>query len=255
MKYNGIDPTKLHHGISIAKEIPPGAPTSQLETLSGSTGEIIAGRTIKSEEYTVRINIAAKSRQEAWNIRSILAEWACPMDEVTHPLNPTHWPRRAYDAIFKEISPPEFTFGFATIDVTFTIPRPIAYDAATRTASKADADGSGVTLSVNVMGSSYIRPALRMTAKAGNRMEVGAESKILFAVNYDFAAGDVVEVQMDPPAVWITHAGGEKTAADQHVDYTVTDLNAFCRVLMPGMRKITSGQASRITATWRDEYL
>lgn len=255
MKYNGIDPTKLHRGISIAKEIPPGTIDSQLETLNGSSGEIIAGRTPRTSEYIVRINIAGVTRAQAWDIRAILAAWACPMEEVTHELIPSHWPRRAYDAIFKEISPPEFVFGKAVVDVVFTVPRAVAHDLALRYSRKTDSDGSGVKLGMNVLGTSYIRPTITIKTKEAQRVEVSVGEKVCFAINYDFDNGDVLQVQTDPPAVKISHAGDELLPADQHVDYIVTDMEAMCKRLAPGLRTIQSGQAQEIAAVWRDEYL
>lgn len=255
MKYNGIDPTKLHRGISIAKEIPPGTIDSQLETLKGSSGETIAGRTPKSSEYIVRVNISGVTRAEAWDIRAILAEWACPLDEVTHELIPSHWPRRAYDAIFKEISPPEFVFGKATVDVIFTVTRAVAHDIAKRQSKKADTDGTGVKLGVNVLGTTYIHPTITVKTKAVQRLELGDGVKTWFAVNYDFAEGDVLQVQTDVSAVKISHAGGELLPADRYVDYIATDLDEMCKHLLPGLRTIQSAQAQEITAVWRDEYL
>lgn len=255
MKYNGIDPTKLHRGISIAKEIPPGTIDSQLETLKGSSGETVAGRTHKASEYIVRVNIAGVTRAEAWDMRAILAEWACPMDEVTHELIPSHWPRRAYDAIFKEISPPEFTFGFATVDVVFTVPRAVAHDLAVRNSKKADTDGTGVKLGVNVQGTTYIQPTITIKTKAVHRVEVSVGGKVCFAINYDFADGDSLQVRTDNSSVHIRHAGGELLPADRYVDYIATDLEAMCKALMPGLRTIQSEQAQEIAAVWRDAYL
>lgn len=254
MRFNGVDPTTLHAGISIAKEIPPGAPTSQLETLTGSTGEIVAGRTLKQAEYIVRINIAGKSRAEAWDIRARLAAWAGAAETTTHELIPSHWQGYAYDAILKEISPPEFTFGFAVVDVIFTIPRPIAHGTVNRTATKSTTDGSGVSLNVNVLGSSYIRPTIQITTLATSRVEITVSGTVYAAVGYNFAAGDILKVQCDPPAVEIT-SGGNTIAADRYVDYTVTDFEALCKALTPGIRYIGSAQASRIYALWREEFL
>lgn len=249
MRFNGIDPRTLHGGISIAKEIPPGAVTSQLETLVGSTGEIVAGRTIRQGEYIVRVNVAGKTRQQAWEIREKLAAWACAADEVTHELIPSHYPDRAYDAILKEISPPEFTFGFGVVDVVFTLPRPIAHSIQERTYT-----ASSTALTVNVGGTSYIRPTLQLTTRAGSRVEVSVDGKTLLAVEHSFGSGDVLTVQMDPPVVSI-RSGGSVYRAEQYVDYTVTDPESFCKALKPGSRSIRCDQATQITATWKDEYL
>lgn len=248
MKYNGVDPTTLHAGISIAKEIPPGAPTSQLETLSGSAGEIVAGRTLKQAEYIVRINVAGKSRAEAWTIRALLAKWACATDSVPHELEPSHWAGMAYDAVLKEITPPEFVFGFGVIEVVFAIPRPIAHGTYARSAS------GSTSATISVQGSSYIRPEITITTRAVSRVEIAVDGKVYAAVDYVFPAGSSLVVVNDPPRVEIVRAGST-IAADEYVDYTVTDFDAMCKALSPGTRRLSCNQASAIAARWKEEYL
>lgn len=248
MRYNGIDPTTLHRGISIAKEIPPGAPTSQLETLTGASGEIITGRTLKQAEYIVRINIAGKTREEAWDIRAKLADWACSADETTHELEPTRWPGVAYDAIFKEITPPEFVFGFAVVDVIFAIPRPIAH-------SLTESSASGSTSAqLSILGTSYARPEITITMGASYRAEITVDGTVYAAVTYPFQAGDVMSIKTNPPSVIIA-TSGSVIQADRYVDYAVTDLDAMCKALIPGSHSITCAQASGISMRWREEYL
>lgn len=251
MRYNDVDPRSLHAGISIAKEIPPGSPTSQLETLSGSTGEIIAGRTIQQGEYTVRVNIAGKYAAQAWEIRRRLAEWACAADSVTHPLVPTHWPSVCYDAILKDISPPEFTFGFAKIDVKFTLPRPFARDLAQHVSSYASTQAT-----VTIGGTSYTRPELTIVTGEGYGLEVAVDDTVLFGMSRYFYEGDVVEITAEPPTVTVTPIStGEKVQAESYVDYTVTDFEALCKALTPGSHTITCERAASIRAVWRNEWL
>lgn len=248
MRYNGIDPRTLHAGISISKEIPPGAPSSQLETLTGSTGEIVAGRTLKQAEYIVRVNIAARTRKEAWDIRAMLAAWAMSASEETFQLEPTHWPGRAYDAIFKEITPPEFVFGFAVVDVIFAIPRPIALGTDERTASGETAAQMAVT------GTSYIHPHITVTIGDAYRAEIAVDGTVYAAVVYPFSAGDVLMVSTSPPSVMII-SGSSAIAAERYVDYTVTDFDALCEKLTPGNHELSCAQGSGLSAAWREEYL
>lgn len=248
MRYNGIDPTTLHRGISIAKEIPPGAPTSQLETITGASGEIITGRTIKQGEYIVRINIAGKTREEAWSIRAQLAEWALSADDTTHELEPTRWPDVAYDAIFKEITPPEFVFGFAVVDVIFAIPRPIAHSVNERSVS------GSTEAKFSILGTSYARPEITITMASGYRAEITVDGKTYAAVSYPFQAGDVMSMQTNPPGVIIA-TSGSVIQADRYVDYAVTDLDAMCKALTPGSHSIGCAQASGIAVRWKEEYL
>lgn len=248
MRYNGIDPRTLHRGISIAKEIPPGAPTSQLETLTGASGEIITGRTIKQGEYIVRINIAGRTREEAWAIRAKLASWARSADDTTHELEPTRWPGVAYDAIFKEITAPEFVFGFAVVDVIFAIPRPIAHAIQDSTAT------GGAEIALSVMGTSYVRPEFTLTMAGGYPAQITVDSTVYAAVSYPFQAGDVLTIRTDPPKVIIA-TDSSVLQGDRYVDYEETDLDALSRALTPGSHSVACAQASRIAARWKEEYL
>lgn len=135
MRFNGVDICSVHRAISVAKEIPPGMPERSVETVSGREGETLAGTVVKRGEYTVRVNIAGKSRAEAWRVRALLAAWAGSSGETTAELEPTHWPGMAYEAIVGGISPPEFTFGFAVVEITFVLPRPFAHEKMTSRAN------------------------------------------------------------------------------------------------------------------------
>ena len=256
MKFNGIDPRTLAPGISIAKEIPPGAPASSLEVIEGAEGDIVAGRTIHQAEYTVRINVGSRTRQGAWEIREKIAAWARATDTVTHELIPTHRPTRAYDAIFKAISDAEFVFGFGVIEVIFAVPRPIThalveeYESATQ-----QEDEEGTTLVLDVAGTSYIRPTLQLTAMECERLEVKADGKLILGLDMPLMEDDVITVQTDPPALWVTTQEAEMQPAEASIDYTVTDLHQLAKTLQPGLHMLKSQQAKRITATWRDEYL
>lgn len=248
MKYNGIDPKTLHPGISIAKEIPPGAPTSQLENLVGASGEIIAGRTIMQGEYIVRVNIGARTRKEAWEIREKLAAWACAADSTPHLLEPTHWPDRAYDAVLKEITPPEFVFGFAVVDVIFAVPRPIAHAISGKISSgKPDAV-------VMVKGTSYIRPFISATMNASYRATLRVDGKSFAAVNYAFMQKSVLQIQTDPPRVTVLIGNGS-VPADSYVDYAVTDFDAMAKALTPGEHVVSCDEASQVDVSWKEEYL
>lgn len=248
MRYNGINPTTLHRGISIAKEIPPGAPTSQLETLTGASGEIITGRTLKQGEYIVRVNIAGRSREEAWAIRAKLAAWARSADDTTHELEPTRWPGVAYDAIFKEITPPEFVFGFAVVDVIFAIPRPIAHAVRESTAT------GSTEAALSIQGTFYAQPEVILTMAGAYRAEITVDGTVHAAVSYPFKAGDVMTIRANPPEVIIA-TSGSILQGDRYVDYAVTDLDALSRALTPGSHSVACAQASGITVRWKEEYL
>lgn len=255
MKFNGIDPTTLHRGISIAKEIPPGTVTSQLETLSGSTGEVIVGRTIKQGEYIVRINIAGKYRAQAWEIRKILAGWARGTDKVTSELIPTHWPTVHYDAILKEISPPEFTFGFTVIDVVFTVPRPIAVDNMWRAAIGSDI---GIAKPV-IEGTSHARPKIILFGNDRPNMRLAVNTKVYFGMTGTVTSNEQVEITTEPPGVKIKSAVGDNAGkwidANDRIDYTVTDFKGLAEAFTPGQKTVMCYQASQVNVEWRDEWL
>ena len=255
MKFNGIDPTTLHRGISIAKEIPPGTVASQLETLSGSDGEIIVGRTIKQGEYTVRINIAGKYREEAWQIRKLLAAWARGTDAATCELIPTRWNTVHYDAALKEISPPEFTFGMAVIDVVFAVPRPIAVENMLRTAI---GDGAGIAKPV-IDGSSHARPTITLFCKAATKMRMSVGTKVLFGLTGAVTNNERIKITTNPPNVQIMSSVGDNANkwmdANDRIDYTVTDFGALAKAFQPGERTVMCYQASQVNVEWRDEWL
>lgn len=252
MKFNGVDPRTLHSAISIAKEIPPGTVTSQLETISGSDGETVIGRTIQQSEYIVRINIGAKSREEAWAVRKLLAAWAMPMDQQTRELIPTRWSTVHYDAILKEITPPEFKFGFAVVDVIFSVPRPIAVDNMVTTAI--GNSGSNVCKPL-IEGTSYARPTI--TAYLGGmvimRLYVG--TKCLFGLSQSLAAGTTVEISTNPPNVRYKTSGGDWQDGNALIDYTCTDFHALAEAFTPGEKSVTCAMATQLNVSWRNEWL
>jgi hypothetical protein len=292
MKFNGIDPTTLHRGISIAKEIPPGTVTSKLETLSGSDGEIIVGRTIKQGEYIVRINIAGRYREEAWQIRKLLAAWARGTDAKTCELIPTRWPTVHYDAALKEISPPEFTFGFAVIDVIFAVPRPIAVENILRTATSGETEGEtllytsygenfvtsdgyqmavspvetmratspsvGITKIV-IGGTSHARPKITLFCRATENPRISVGTKVLFGFTGAVTNNERIEISTNPPNVRIMSSVGDDAGkwldANDRIDYTRTDFQRLAEAFAPGERTVMCYQASKVNVEWRDEWL
>lgn len=251
MKFNGVDPRTLHPRISIAKEIPPGTVTSQLETLSGSTGEIVVGRTIQQGEYIVRMNIAGKTWSEAWEIRQLIAGWARGTDAQTCELIPTHWPAVHYDALLKEITPPEFVKGKAVIDVIFAVPRPIAVSNTERTTAN---NTSGLIKPV-IGGTSHARPVITGYCKGSTGFDVSVGTKKYVGLTGDFAEGEYVEISTNPPQVRIRSVDEVWAIANDRVDYTVTDFQGMAEAFAPGERTIMCPQASQVRVSWRDEWL
>ena len=160
MRFNGVDVRDIHPRISISKEIPPGCPERTVETVQGWDGETFAAVRTEQGEYLARINIACRTRDDAWEARSRLARWAASSGDGVGELEPTHWPGKAYEAVLGSISAPEFTFGFATVDVTFILPRPYAHDTYISRAS-----GTGGA-EMAVSGDGVCRPTIRQTLAA-----------------------------------------------------------------------------------------
>lgn len=251
MKFNNVDPRTLHPRISIAKEIPPGTVTSQLETLAGSTGEIVVGRTIQQGEYIVRMNIAGKTWAEAWQIRQMIAGWARGTDAQTCELIPTHWPEVHYDALLKEITPPEFVKGKAVIDVIFAVPRPIAVSNVDNTT---EVTTSGIIKPV-IGGTSHARPAITGYCKGSTGFNVSVGTKKYVGLTGSFAAGEHVEISTNPPQVRVQSVDGVWTIANNRVDYTATDFQALAEAFTPGQKTVMCPQASQVSISWRDEWL
>lgn len=253
MTFYGINPCTLHPGISIAKEIPPGTVTSQLETLGGSTGELIAGRTIQQGEYIVRINIAGKYVRQAWEIRAIIAAWARPMDEVTARLIPTHWPGVFYDAICKEISPPEFKKGFATVEVVFTLPRAVAISLNENTADSGEAT---TEQEITVGGSSYARPVITANMLDGeDSVFVYVDGQVCFGIQGEFTSENVLTIQADPPAAYLSIPNYGQLDVMDKVMYTMTDFQRLAKALTPGKHTIRVLSCNGFVVTWRDEWV
>lgn len=244
MRFNGIDPRTLHAGISIAKEIPPGSPTSQLETLAGSSGEIVTGRTLQQGEYLVRVNIGGKTRPDAWTMRRILAAWAMSTSVTTHELIPTHWPTVAYDAILSEIEPPEFTFGFGTIDVSFAVPRPIAHDLQWSVAT------GSASARMPVGGTSYARPRITITTTEAEGLTIAVDGEVYAALTGSFAEGQTVEVDTITAAVLIDGVHHE-----DRIDYMQTDFRRLQEACAPGAHTVACAGASAVGVRWRNEWL
>lgn len=241
MRYNGVDLREANRALSVSKEIPPGMPDRSNEMVQGQGGEILAASRISRGEYTVRVNVSGKTRQEAWEARAALAAWADTKGQ-TAPLEPSLWPGKAYDAVVKSIDPPEFKFGFGVIKVAFDIPRPIAYDIIedVRTGSK--------TITMVVGGTSYCRPVIRQTmAAAASRLTMAADGSTFLVLNRTLKAGDVVTVDLKNESVLVN---GEH--AEASIDYTSTYWRPG---FDPGPHTVTSSDSGAIEARWHNEWL
>ena len=244
MRFNGIDPRSVHPALSVNKEIYPGMARRKVTSVRGNDGETIAGYLEERSEAVIRMNIGAKTRTEAYEARAAMAEWAASSGEKTAPLEPTHWPGKAYDAILASISEPEFVFGHATVEVTFLLPRGHAYDIKTSRAS-----GAGEA-TMTIDGSSKVRPVIRQTmAEKTSSLTWSADGKpfLRLADGYAPEAGTVIEADF---------AQGSLTANGEHIekyiDYTLTTWQPG---LTPGRHTVTSSDGGMLEARWHDEWI
>lgn len=242
MKFNGIDPTTVHPAIRISKEIPPGTATITNRTLTATDGEILTGREISAGRYTVRVNIAARTPAEAWEAREKLAAWAAGSGEGTGELEPTHRPGRVYDAVLESIDDPEFTRGFATLDVVFFVPRPIVHNRMT-----SYAQGGGELLA-RIDGSHPARPVIRQTlVQDCERLTWTMDGKDLLEIEGAFIAGTIIE--MDTAKEKLTIDG---VAAMTAINPQRTRWRPGFR---PGAHAIASTDGGAMEMRWREEWL
>lgn len=241
MRYNGVDVCTCYRGISVNKEIPPGMPARDVETAGGWDGEILTGVELKQGRYLLRVNIATRSKAEAWRARAALAAWASSDGGVLCPIEPTHWPGRAYDGIVSSITDPEFVFGFATVDVTFVVPRPVAYEIIPTTAS-----GAGQVEMV-VRGSMPCGPTITQTistARTGLYWTLDGER--LLTITGALAAGDVVTANLRE---------GLLTVNGQHAEERINVMETgWAASFAPGLHTITSQDKGQMEARWHAEW-
>lgn len=242
MRYNGIDPRSVHPALGIREEIPPGAAKRQIITIAGTDGEIVSDVIIEQGEYLVRMNIAGRTREEAWEARERLAAWAGSSGKQTAELIPTHRPNRCYDAILSGIGDPQFVRGFTTVDVVFTVPRPIA-----RSVFESAASGTGGA-SPTIGGSSPCRPVIRQTLAADAEGVVWTMDGVkILTLGGSYTAGQVIE--MDTKRESLTVDG---ESALSKIDPQATRWRPG---YAPGRHQITSTDAGAMEMRWHDEWL
>lgn len=242
MRFNGVDIREVHRGVSVEKEIPPGMPTRTVETFSGWDGETLAGVTISRGTYTVRANIACRRPEDGWRVRALLAAWAMSSGNSTAELEPSHWPGMAYDAVAEKISAPEFFKGFARVEISFALPRPVAHETIISIAS-----GNG-TASMLVGGSLPCRPILRQTiADSASGIVWSLDGVAFFTVNGAFGAGQVVEA--DLAKAFLTVDGAH---AESRINLTATNWRPG---FAPGPHTLTSSNAGTLEARWQNEWV
>lgn len=242
MIYNGVDLHSVHPALSIDKEIPPGSAARKLTTIPGQNGERFVSASLTQDEYRVRVNIACRTKRDAWAVRALLAAWACSSDRPA-PLIPTHWPQVHYMAICKEVSPPEFVFGFATVTVSFALLRAVAVD---NHVSAASGQGS---CAISYTGSTPAQ--LRITVELASTAQSVALSlngarffRLVPAAAY--AAGTKIVIDLQERTVEVD----EKPALPD-VSWTESTWRPDIR---KGRHTISTDAQATLRAEWRNEW-
>ena len=242
MKFNGVDIRSVHPALSINKEIPPGMAKRSVVTVSGNQGETMAGVTQESDKYTVRVNIAGKSKEEAWRVRALLAAWATSSGEHTAQLEPTHWRGKVYDAIVESISPPEFTIGHAMVDVVFALPHPYAHDT-----TRSGAKGAG-EVAMQVGGTRRATPVIRQAmAEDAETLVWTLDGAAFMRLDGAIRAGAVIEADF---------GSGSLTIDGEHMEPMINfDQTTWQPGFTPGRHTLASTDAGEIEARWHSEWI
>lgn len=241
MRFNGVDIRDVHPALSVNMEIYPGVARRDVITVRGNSGETLAGYQQERDEAVIRVNIAGKSKAEAMEVRALLAAWAASSGEQTAQLEPTHWPGKAYDAILSEIAPPEFSRGFATVDVTFILPWPYAYDV---TESRASGGGEAVC---SVGGTARIWPVIEQTLSAETSgLTWSADGKPFMRIAGSLHEGAVVRADVSQGSLTVDGVHQEAM-----IDYTQTTWQPG---LTPGRHVVTSTDRGALEARWHNVW-
>lgn len=241
MRYNGKDPCEMHAALSRSSEVVPGMPAMDITTIETSRGELLAHVSIVQDEYTVRINIAGRTYEEAMEARLALAAWAGSSNRQLAELEPTYMPGKAYTAIVKSIGRIEKRFD--TVDVVFLIPRPVLHDTLVR---KAKASGKEMTIQTGGTASTQLVITHQLT-EAAEGLRLALDEYVFFAMEGSLSAGQTVEVNMHTGAVTV-----DGVHAKSRILCTETD---FDIELLPGKHTLTASAAGSMTARWQNEWL
>lgn len=242
MIFNGKDLISVHPALSIRDEVPPGMARRQIATIKGTDGEIVSDVVVEAGEYLVRVNIAGRSKKEAWEVRELLAAWAGSSGNRTAELIPTHRPSRCFDAILSSIGDPQFVRGFATVDVRFMLPRPIA-----RNLFPSNASGTG-KMTAQVGGSLAARPVIRQTlAESRTNVVWTMDGQSILTLRAGMGAGQVIEMDT------------------RYEKLTIDGMNALALIdpqntkwrpgYMPGRHEIVSTDSGAMEMRWHNEWL
>ena len=241
MRFNGRDPTMIHPCISVSKEIYPSMPAREIVTVETGSGELFAHVNMQQDEAIIRINIAARTYDEAAEARLALAEWAGSSQNQTAELEPTHMPGKAYSAILKRIQAIENRF--TTADVVFLMPRPVLHDVARRTAT-----GSGKEMTFRIGGTAAVQPVFALTLTgAAEGLQMNVDGIVFFAIGGSLSAGDAVEYNLQTGSTTINGARAESRILYAEIEPDIE--------LLPGKHTLNVSAEGSMQVRWHNEWL
>lgn len=241
MKFNGVDPTTLHPAISIAKEIYPSMPAREITTVETGNGEMIANVSMQQDEAIIRVNIAARTYDEAAEARMALAKWAASSQNQTAELEPTHMPEKAYAAILKRIQPIEKRF--AAVDVVFLLPRPVLHEITERRVT-----GSGAGMTFTTGGSASVQPVFELTPdEDAEGLVMLIDGQTMLALSGTIGAGEKVEYNLKTGSTTIGGIHAENRILYADIDPDIE--------LMPEKHTLNVSTAGSMTVRWHNEWL
>lgn len=242
MRFNGKDLRDVHRALSIEREIPPGTARRKNNTIRTGSGEIYTGYDMEAGTYRVRINIFARDKYEAGDVRALLAAWAGAGGQGTAKLEPTNRPGKYYEAALESISDPEFVRGKCVVEVVFTLPRPTERDMTHSTA----AGEAGCT--ARIRGSAEARPIIRQTIKNNrNTLVWSMDGKRILSIWGEIAAGSIVE--MDTGMESLTIDGVHR---ESMINFSGTEWRPG---YTPGEHVFTSSDGGAMEARWQNEWI
>lgn len=241
MRLNGKDPTTLHRCISLSGEKLPGSAERDVITVESDGGEQVVRVSIRQSEYTVVLNIAGRTWEEAMEARAAIAAWASAGGALTAEAEPSKTPGKAYTVTLKSISEIEKRFG--TVDVTFIVPAPVMHSIA-----PSSARGTNGNLHMMTGGTASVRPVLRITPDGyTENISLSVDGKAFFKLRGEIYAGQELMVDLERGAVTIDGAH-----AEDRIVYTDTDMDID---LAPGRHEFACSVPAAMTARWRDKWL
>lgn len=240
MKFNGVDPNHIHSVVSVSKEIYPSTPAMHMATVSTDQGELVAHVSVEADEATVRLNVAARSYEEAAEARLKIARWANSNGKVAELL-PTHMPGKAYGAVLKSISGMENRFG--TVDVVFTLPRPVLYETMKRSAT-----ATGERVRFTTGGTATVMPVyMAKPMQDTENFTLTLDGITVLAIAGTVMAGQTIEYNTQTGALTINgeHAENRMMYADMEPDVE----------LLPGVHTLAASAPVSLTARWQNQWL